>query len=193
MGRAVAADNAVMEVEPTKAEPPKRKRRWFRFSLRTLLILTAIGGVACGLLGKKIEQKRKERELVSAIRTLGGSVNFDYQRTENSRPAWIDREAFGAAWLRAILGDNFFSDIEFVGFAPRPQSKDEAVDNVFEGLQRLPHLQFLYLAGNKINDDRLMTLGVLTQLQGLELHKTQVSDAAIERLTRSLPNCKIQH
>jgi hypothetical protein len=144
--------------------------------------------------GKKIEQKRKERELVSAIRSLGGAANFDYQRTEYSRPSWQpSREAYGAAWLRGILGDNFFSDIEFVGFSPRPQSKDEAVDDVFEGLQRLPHLQFLYLAGNKINDDRLMTVSVLTQLQGLELHKTQVSEAAIERLTRSLPNCKIQH
>ena len=31
-----------MEVEPTKAEPPKRKRRWFQFSLRTLLIGVAL-------------------------------------------------------------------------------------------------------------------------------------------------------
>jgi hypothetical protein len=27
-----------MEAEPSKADPPKRKRRWFQFSLRTLLI-----------------------------------------------------------------------------------------------------------------------------------------------------------
>ena len=27
-----------METEPTKVEPPNRKRRWFQFSLRTLLI-----------------------------------------------------------------------------------------------------------------------------------------------------------
>ncbi len=31
-----------MEAEPTKAEPPKRKRRWFQFSLRTLLIVGSV-------------------------------------------------------------------------------------------------------------------------------------------------------
>jgi hypothetical protein len=35
-------DNAAMQAEPPQAEPPKRKRRWFQFSLRTLLIVIAI-------------------------------------------------------------------------------------------------------------------------------------------------------
>jgi hypothetical protein len=30
------ADNSAMEAEPIKAEPPKHKRRWLQFSLRTL-------------------------------------------------------------------------------------------------------------------------------------------------------------
>jgi hypothetical protein len=33
-------DNAAMEAEPPEAEPPKRKRRWFQFSLRTLMIFS---------------------------------------------------------------------------------------------------------------------------------------------------------
>jgi hypothetical protein len=35
-------DNAAMQSAPPKADPPKRKRRWFQFSLRTLLILMLI-------------------------------------------------------------------------------------------------------------------------------------------------------
>jgi hypothetical protein len=35
------ADNAVMQTEPSKADPPKRKRRWFQFSLRSLLIFAS--------------------------------------------------------------------------------------------------------------------------------------------------------
>jgi hypothetical protein len=34
-----------MEAEPLKAEPPKRKRRWFQFSLRTLLIVVTVVAV----------------------------------------------------------------------------------------------------------------------------------------------------
>jgi hypothetical protein len=35
-------DNAAMEAEPFKAEPPKRKRRWFQFSLRSLRVLVTL-------------------------------------------------------------------------------------------------------------------------------------------------------
>jgi hypothetical protein len=52
--RAIAADNAAMETEPN------RKRRWFQFSLRTLLIFTALVAIACGWLGSKIERKLQE-------------------------------------------------------------------------------------------------------------------------------------
>ena len=38
-------DNAVMQTEPPKADPPKRKRRWYQFSQRDLLALITL---ACG-------------------------------------------------------------------------------------------------------------------------------------------------
>jgi hypothetical protein len=31
-----------MQTDPSKAEPPKRKRRWFQFSLCTLLIVVTL-------------------------------------------------------------------------------------------------------------------------------------------------------
>ena len=42
-----AADNSAMQTEPSKAEPPKRKRRWFQFSLRTLLIAVTMLSIPC--------------------------------------------------------------------------------------------------------------------------------------------------
>jgi hypothetical protein len=55
------ADNAAMEAEPSKADPPKRKRRWFQFSLRTLLIGVTLLAVVCGYVGweAKIVRDRK--------------------------------------------------------------------------------------------------------------------------------------
>jgi hypothetical protein len=38
-----------MQTEPSKADPPKRKRRWFQFSLRTLLIGVTLFAVNAGL------------------------------------------------------------------------------------------------------------------------------------------------
>jgi hypothetical protein len=34
--------NILMQTDPSKAAPPKRKRRWFQFSLRTLLIAVTL-------------------------------------------------------------------------------------------------------------------------------------------------------
>jgi hypothetical protein len=44
-------DNATVQTEPPKAEPPKRERRWFQFSLRTLLIVVTLLSVPCAYVG----------------------------------------------------------------------------------------------------------------------------------------------
>jgi hypothetical protein len=36
-----------MQSEPPEADPPKRKRRWFQFSLRTLMIAVTLLAVSC--------------------------------------------------------------------------------------------------------------------------------------------------
>jgi hypothetical protein len=38
-----------MQSEPSNADPPKRKRRWFQFSLRTLMILTLLIGIGMAI------------------------------------------------------------------------------------------------------------------------------------------------
>jgi hypothetical protein len=42
------ADNAAMEAEPNKAATPKSKRRWFQFSLRTLLLVVTVFSFIAG-------------------------------------------------------------------------------------------------------------------------------------------------
>jgi hypothetical protein len=74
------ADNAAMEAEPPKADLPKRERRWYQFTLRTLLILTLIVAIPCALMGRRIERKRHERDILKTVQELGAGWNFDYER-----------------------------------------------------------------------------------------------------------------
>ena len=62
-----------MPTEPSEAEPPKRKLRWFQFSLRSLMVFNLICAVVAGWLGKKVERKRNERAVKGIVR-LSGSV-----------------------------------------------------------------------------------------------------------------------
>ena len=57
------------------AEPIKR-RRWFRFSLRMLLVVVT---VLCVWLGFKVNAARRQKEAVEAILKAGGQVSYDYQ------------------------------------------------------------------------------------------------------------------
>jgi hypothetical protein len=49
-GRRTAEQDAAMQTEPSKADPTKRKRRWFQFSLRTLMIVVTLLTGACAYL-----------------------------------------------------------------------------------------------------------------------------------------------
>ena len=97
-----ALDNAAMEAEPSKAEPPKRKRRRFQFRLRTLLIGVTLLAVFCGYVGwqaKIVRERRTELTRVVDMRLVG---------IED------DDEDGAIPWIRHTLGDERVSSIRLV-------------------------------------------------------------------------------
>ena len=191
-----------MESEPPKTDPPKRKRRWFQFSLRALMIFTALVAVAAATLGTRISRKRNEHDAVEVMRKSGGFVSYDSYKSEPSGPHW----------LRVLLGDNFFSEVVSVGFdfSTRPLGDGELAN-----LERFTNLRDLNIRGcdvtapgmahvkglsqlvwidfqrTNVNDAELVNLTGLVRLQDLNLEKTQVTEAGIKDLQKALPNCKI--
>jgi hypothetical protein len=63
-----------MEAEPPNADSPKRKRRWFQYSLRTLLIGVTLLAVVCGYVGWQAKIVREREAMLSHIfgRSIGG-------------------------------------------------------------------------------------------------------------------------
>jgi hypothetical protein len=171
-----------MEPEPLKADPPKRKRRWYQFSLRTLLVFAVAVAIGCAWLGRKIEQKRRERTAADAIIKLHGSVYWDYERVTGKPGFWQPGAAqpFGPPWLRAMLGENFFSEVDHI----------VCVAGV-ENLKEFPHLRELRLFTWGVTDDGLETVKGLTELKDMGLIDTKISDAGVETLRAALPNCHI--
>jgi hypothetical protein len=98
-----AADNAAMQTEPPQAEPPKRKRRWFQFSLRSLLIVVTVLAAVCGYVGWQAKIVNHRRELLRGIRD--GSARYslatDLPLTDPPRIPWI-REWLGDSAVWAI-------------------------------------------------------------------------------------------
>ena len=148
--------------EPPVAAQKHSKRRWFQFSLRTLMIFTLICAVASAWLGIKIDQKRKEREAVAAIGKLGGKVAYDYDWIIGGKPP-------GPDWLRHLFGENIFSEVVEVDLL----AASNVTDAELEHLKALTHLQSLNLTGARITDAGLANVERLTELQTLVLDQNQ--------------------
>jgi hypothetical protein len=56
-----------MQVDPPDSDPPKRKRRWFQFSLRSLLIVVTLAAMACWVI---VDRQRLIRERDDALKRL---------------------------------------------------------------------------------------------------------------------------
>jgi len=158
----------------------KPKRRWFRFSLRTLLLLVTIASAGFGWLGVKVRAKQREREAVKAIQKFGGIVNYDFQYEwyEKPRPSHLKPIPPGPAWLRSLLGDDAFANVSQVCFPSR--SKDEDLLHL-EGLNRIRALR---AGGSAITDVGCIRISALNQLEVLDLRGTSVTDAGIIHLKR---------
>ena len=159
------------------SESPKRKRRWFQFSLRTLMTFTVICAVPCAWLGHKIEQKERQRYAIEAIRRLGGRVEFGYQLDSDGFPLAGDRQPPGALWLRRLLGDDFFADVKSVDFSGTIVRDDDLQD-----LDELPDLEFLERGSTRITDAGLVHVGGLRKLRVLGLTNSAISDAGLSHL-----------
>ena len=143
-----------------EAEPPKHKRRWFQFSLRTLLILTTIVAIPCAWLGRKIEQKRRERNAVRAIAEKFGLAQYDYEIAHQSEPS-------GPAWLRRLFGDNLFSEVTAVSLTGGSHDDDDLAV-----LDDLPNIHLLDLQDTNVTDAGLAHLSGLSELERLNLKGT---------------------
>jgi hypothetical protein len=173
------------------SKPPKRKRRWFQFSLRSLLVFTLIVAIPCAWLAREIERKRHEREAAETIVKLHGDVWYSDQLIVPSGQTPGVHNPAGPAWLREIMGQNFFDEIEEVNFFHNPDwGSAQISDERLDCLTPLTELKSLSLAASDVTDAGMVRIKELTKLQELDLSYTSISDAGLAHLN-SLTNLQI--
>ena len=147
---------------------PVAKRRWFRFSLRMLLVAVT---VLCVWLGFKVNAARREKESVEAIRKIGGLIMFDYQVVPmaNGKPDDFTANAAlpGPDWLRTLIGEEYLRKVAFVQLKGRPQvtTSDLAELAKLSALRRLTLIANYKRHYDEADFEMLSQLNSLTHLE----------------------------
>jgi Leucine-rich repeat (LRR) protein len=183
------------------AEKPAKPRRWFRFSLRTLLIVVTISSVPLGWVGWRLGQARRERATTTWIEEMGGEVS---RRSLFSGRVWSVSfqntpvsDLSPLAELKSLetlaLHNTQVSDLSLL--AELKNLKQLYLSNMqvsdLSPLSELKNLEGLGLYGTQVSD--LSPLAELKNLEWLGLEDTQVSEEQVQELRQALPNCNIEH
>jgi internalin A len=160
-------------------------RRWFRFSLRTLLIAAVLFSVALGWVGNVLIRVRHQRQIVAYIEARGGRVMYDYQLAQTTG-LFVNEKAVppGPGFVRFLLGDDVFAHVEDVAFV---DSKRAVTDQDLQHLSELPRLKDLWIAnGGGITDTGIEHIGRLPDLRTLILADADVSPRGLDPLRTKL-------
>lgn len=186
--------------------PQKRWRNYLRLSLRALIVLVLVIG---GSLGWVVHSARVQRDAVAAIRDLGGTVSYDWERKDGRSvpngkpwaPRWLlDRvgiDYFGHVTQVRVVATHELSDADLSHISHLSQLEEldlhrsQITDARLSYLEGLADLQSLTLFHTDVGDRGLVHLRRLNRLRTLSVENTKVTDMGAEGLQRMLPNLKI--
>lgn len=153
------------------------KRRWYQFSLKTLLIFMTLAASVLGVVMAYVAPAERQRGIVRRVAGLGGRVVY-YESPPN--------EWWTVSQLRHWLPRDYFDQLEVVDFHGNP-----ATDAELARIGTLSHLRLLLLDNTQVTDAGLVHLRKLKLLHGVWLRNTRVSEQGLAALQTALPNCEI--
>jgi hypothetical protein len=156
----------------------KSFRRWFRFSLATLLTVVTVGCLALGFIANRAQNQRRATTMVERC---GGWVLYESDPgTDNPGPT---RNLPGPRWLRELLGIDYLANVKEVeGISFSPSNGCEPDLTLLKGTPRLKHLTMV--GGLRISEGEYRTLERLPSLRGIGAQWCEVSASDLEHLGR---------
>ena len=171
------------------------RKRWYQFSIRTVLAATLIMASILAWLGWELHRISRQRTAIAKLRHVGFVVSYEHERLPNSIFYSESSTPPGPAWLRNLLGDDFFATPEMVAQDPdqTPVAEYAAItDADLAYLDQLPDLRILNLNNCNITDRSVERIVLLDKLELLLIQDAMITDAGIDRLREELPDCKIR-
>jgi hypothetical protein len=180
---------------------PAPSRRWFRFSLRTLLAAVAVLAIVFGWVAWRLDRAREQGRVLADLYSATGVsfVGFDMPKSspESLKTQWVFGHFFRVDRLE--IGPLPHTPDNALKHLPRlPQleklkiESDAITDDGLRHLLGIKRLRVLGIVSAQLTDDGLLILGQMKQLQELAVESPRLTIGGIERLKRDLPHCQIK-
>jgi hypothetical protein len=160
-----------MNTDHLCGEEPTRRRRWYQFGMRTLLLIMLLLAVGTGAWVRSVQRQQRA---VQRFRDVNAQVYYDYMPVTASASA-ADRPF--PDWCYDWLSEDFFHTVTCVKVG-----RDHFDVEVLRAFADLPDLKRIDLTGN-IDGEELRYLRSLNQLRDLRLNGTSVTDNSLRHLS----------
>jgi hypothetical protein len=119
---------------PTYPHLPRLTNGWFRFRLRTFLVLISIFAVVLGLFSAWIKSSLLQRDNVNRVRALGGVVIYEEQdayfqwkrANPNEEPLLSLEWRWPPGVLRLAVGIDFLDSVHAIDMSEAKVTNDES-------------------------------------------------------------------
>jgi hypothetical protein len=149
-----------MTDRPPDTSPAPPRRRWFRFSLRALLVAVTL---IAGLVGWNMHRRREQQRAITAVQELGGTsqqVLSDLSLVSRLGAIWTQENSL---WL------------------PNLNLTDDDLNRV--PLESMHTLRGFHAADNRLTDRSLARLAGRSELESLDLtNNPDITDAGLAQL-----------
>ena len=162
--------------DPISPPTKLKKRRWLQFSLRSMLILTAL--ISAWLAFYYIPAQRVDRA-AKALQEKGISVSYDYQHVPGTSAFSYSFRVPqpGPAFLRKLFGDGLFQQAESIN---RDHTVLQADD--LSPLEMMPTVRHISFYACQIGDEHLKHLAGMRLLELLNVGEGQITDQGLANL-----------
>lgn len=154
--------------------------RYFRFGLRTILILTTIAAVLFAWLGRDIVRARSEKPIIDRIISASGQILFEGDAVPPTGNFSTDRWK-KPNFLQRQFGVHYGAYVEAVSLIV---GSGNPTDETIQGLGRFERLQKVTLVGRGFTDKCVDDLLQVGHLKDLALIDTSISAAGVKRLAK---------
>ena len=179
-----------------------------RFTIRLLLVATAIVACLCGWIGFQRRQAQSRKQAIARLEELSGPISYyleGYVHGINLEGHVLDKSLWNhVAVLNKEVRSVWLSETNVTDAELRYLRSFRRIEHLslyntrvtsegIEAISNLTSLKTLIISNSLVDDRAVPSLVKLNGLTGLNVRGTRISAAGIAQLCSALPTCRIYY